>query len=312
MTAGLEPALVAMRLVQFASAMVLLGAPSFALGLAIVCPNAVAVRRDFDRWLWRCLGIAALAALVSAALWLDIEAGVMGDGWDRMIDPDTIAAVLLDTVFGRAWCWHLAIEGALLGILAVTPGRVMHASVTALVVALGVVHAASLAWAGHAVMHPGLWHVLVQVIHLLAGALWLGSLPALFHLATLARRQGASEAQDVLWHMLPLYSRAGYAAVGAMLLTGLLNSWFLVGSIAALSSTPFGRVLLAKIILVLLMIGVAAGNRFVLQPKIMTAGGDGAVPMGKLWRSVALEQIIGGLVLAAVSVLGTLPPAMAH
>jgi putative copper resistance protein D len=112
--------------------------------------------------------------------------------------------------------------------------------------------------------------------------------------------------------MLPLYSRAGYAAVGAMLLTGLLNSWFLVGSIAALSSTPFGRVLLAKIILVLLMIGVAAGNRFVLQPKIMTAGGDGAVPMGKLWRSVALEQIIGGLVLAAVSVLGTLPPAMAH
>ena len=148
--------------------------------------------------------------------------------------------------------------------------------------------------------------------HLLAGGLWLGSLPALFHLAALARRDGATEAQEALRRMLPLYSRTGYAAVGTVLLTGFLNSWFLVGSIAALTSTAFGRVLCAKIVLVLLMIGVAAANRFVFQPRITAPTLDGAVAVRALWRSVALEQSLGGLVLAAVSVLGTLPPAMVH
>ena len=162
-------------------------------------------------------------------------------------------------------------------------------------------------------MHPGLSHVLVQAIHLLAGGVWLGSLPALFHLAARARRTGfgfahATAAQEALRRMLPVYSRMGYAAVGAVLLTGLLNSWFLVGGVTALTSTAFGHVLLAKVALVLLMVGVAAINRFVLQPRIVAPDGDGAVPVRALWRSMAVEQGLGVLVLAAVSLLGTLPP----
>jgi copper resistance protein D len=110
--------------------------------------------------------------------------------------------------------------------------------------------------------------------------------------------------------MLPLYSRAGYAAVATVLLTGLLNSMFLVGSVAALFGTVYGRTLLAKVSLVLLMVAVAAANRFVLQPRIVA--GAGAADARALWRSVAVEQVLGMLVLAAVSVLGMLPPALAH
>jgi putative copper resistance protein D len=229
-----------------------------------------------------------------------------------MLDPGTIEAVLFDTVFGRAWCWHLGLEIALLGLVAMAPARPLHAGATSLVALLALGHVASLAWAGHAVMHPGLSHVLVQVIHLLAGGLWLGSLPALFHLAALARRPSAGAARDALRRMLPLYSRMGYVAVASVLVTGLLNSWFLVGSVAALFSTAFGLVLLAKIVLVLLMVAVAAANRFVFQPRIMAPGGDGSSSVRALWWSVGLEQILGGLVLAAVSLLGTLPPAMSH
>lgn len=312
MSGALEPVLVAARLVQFTAAMILLGAPMFALALAISCSGAAQLLPEFDRWLRRCVAIATIAALVSAALWLDIEAGVMGNGWDRMLDPDTIEAVLFDTVFGRAWCWHLSFEVVLLGLLAVTPPRELRAGMTSLVAVLALGHLTSLAWAGHAVMHPGLWHVLVQLFHLVAGGLWLGSLPALFHLTALARRQDAAEAQEALRRMLLLYSRVGYAAVGTVLLTGLLNSWFLVGSAAALVSTAFGRVLLAKIVLVLFMVGVAAANRFILQPKIIARDGGSVVPVRALYWSVGLEQAMGGLILAAVSVLGILPPAMAH
>jgi copper resistance protein D len=298
-------ALVAVRLVQFAAAMMLMGAPCFVLALAAACPDAAELRREFERWLRRCLFVAALAALASALLWLDLEAGIMGDGWGRMLDPGTIAVVLFGTVFGRAWCWHLGLEVALLGVIVRAPARA-----TSLTAALAAAHVASLAWAGHAVMRPGLSSVLVMAIHLLAGGLWLGSLPALHHLASQARGRGTAEARTALRRMLPLYSRAGYAAVALVLATGLFNSLFLVGSVAALLTTSFGHVLLAKILLVLVMVAVAADNRLIIQPRILAVDDVRAVPISTLWRSVALEQTVGVLVLAAVSLLGTLPPAL--
>jgi copper resistance protein D len=309
-TGGMEEALVAVRLVQFGAAMVLFGAPVFALALALRYRAGTAVRLDFDRWLRRCLLIAAIAALVSAALWLDLEAGIMGNGWDQALDPDTVELVLFDTVFGRAWCWHIGFGVAVLAVAAAAPART---GTTALVALLAASFVASLAWAGHAVMHPGVSRLLVQVTHLLAGGLWLGSLPALFHVVTQARRDRSAEWQGALHYMLPLYSRAGYVAVGLVLVTGILNSWFLVASVGKLATTSFGQVLVAKVALVLLMVSIAAINRFVLQPKIMTSreGRESREAARALRRSVALELGTGVFVLAAVSLLGTLPPAMA-
>jgi hypothetical protein len=65
-------------------------------------------------------------------------------------------------------------------------------------------------------------------------------------------------------------------------------------------STPFGHVLIAKIILVLLMVGIAAINRFAIQPRTVAPIGESAIAVRALWRSVAWEQAVGGLVLAAV------------
>jgi putative copper resistance protein D len=296
MIATMEAALVALRFVQFAAAMVLFGAPVFALALGLRFPAGSAVRRDFDRWLRRCLVGAAIAALASAALWLDLEAGIMGNGWDRTLDPGTIALVLFDTMFGRAWCWHLGVALALLGMILLSPARV------GVIALMGAALVASLAWAGHGVMHPGFGHVAIQAVHLLAGALWLGSLPALLHLLANVRLDRSPEWQDALSYMLPLYSRAGYVAVILVLATGILNSLLLVASMGDLATALYGRVLLVKIALVLLMVGIAAVNRFVLMPRRAA---------GSLRLSVAIEVGTGGLVLAAVSILGTLPPAMA-
>ena len=298
----MEAALVAMRLVQFAAAMVLLGSPVFGLAFGLRFPPTSPVRQEFDRWLRRMLLVAALAALASAALWLDFEAAIMGDGWDRALDPGTVRAVLLETEFGHAWCWHLGLGGALLAVVPFVP---LRSTSLGAVGVLGAAFVASLAWAGHAVMHPGVTHVLVMGLHLLAAGLWLGSLPALFHLIGQARRNRATDADAAVRYLLPLYSRAGYGVVALVLLTGIVNSAFLVGSAGALVATAYGRTLLIKIALVLAMVGLAARNRFWLMPAAV------AHP-GPLWRSVRLELGLGGLVLAAVSLLGTLPPALRH
>jgi copper resistance protein D len=296
-------ALVIVRLVQFAASMVLLGAPCFVLALAASCPEAADLRLAFEPWLRRWLVAAAVTAFVSSLLWLDLEAGMMGDGWSRMADPGTISAVLFQTVFGRAWCWHLGLGAALVALVA--SGR---AGAVPYVAALAAAHLASLAWAGHAVMRPGFSGVLVMATHLLAGGLWLGSLPALHYLASLARVRGAGEARAALRRMLPLYSRTGYWAVGLVLITGVLNSLLLVGSVRALLVTSFGHVLLIKIALVLAMVAIAADNRFIIEPRILATDELRAVPISTLWKSVAWEQAVAVLVLASVSLLGTLPP----
>jgi copper resistance protein D len=306
----MEAALVAVRLAQFAAAFILVGTPVFALAFAARFPPHTDIGRDFARWQQRCQRRAAIAALATALLWLDLEAAIMGNGWDQAVDPATLALVLFDTAFGRAWRWHLAIGAVLLGVAWQRPARV---AATAVIAALGTAFVAGLAWAGHAVMHPGVSHLANQVVHLLAGALWLGSLPALLLILVRARREPAAAWTEAVHTMLPLYSRAGYGAVALVLLTGILNSTFLVGSVAALATTLYGRVLVAKIALVLVMVGIAAVNRFWLLPRgpAPLPERERRIALRLLCRSVAIELGTGVLVLAAVSVLGTLPPALA-
>ena len=55
--------------------------------------------------------------------------------------------------------------------------------------------------------------------------------------------------------------------VATILITGLINTWNLVGSVEALLDTAYGRLLLVKIALFLAMVSVAAVNRFRLSPQ---------------------------------------------
>ncbi len=198
---------------------------------------------------------------------------------------------------------HLGLEAALLAVLLAWRGT----GALVLVTLLAAVHAASLAWAGHAVMHPGATPLAAQVLHLLAGGLWLGSLPALYHLLARAHRAPSPALDHAVRALLPLYSRVGYAVVSVLVLSGIGNSIFLVGSMGALLATPYGRVLLVKIALVLGMIAVALGNRLSQTPQILDRHPASAASFA---RQVVLEQGLALLILGAVSVLGLLPPAL--
>jgi hypothetical protein len=89
------------------------------------------------------------------------------------------------------------------------------------------------------------------------------------------------------------------------ILAGAINSMLLVGSPRAMLGTPYGRLLMLKILLFLAMVVVALANRFHLAPRI----GRDAVALGALCRTVSLEQGLGVCVLVVVSFLGTWAPA---
>src|ERR1700680_2281826 len=104
------------------------------------------------------------------------------------------------------------------------------------------------------------------------------------------------------------FSSMGYVAVGTLIASGLINSWFLVGSVTSLLTTLYGQLLLAKLGLFGAMLALAAANRFWLVSRMIKTEDSGApaVWLGRLRYHVLGEQFLGLMVLLAVSVLGTM------
>ena len=218
-------------------------------------------------------------------------------------DLAAVSAVLLETRFGRVWCWHLLLAAVL--VLACL-GRHLRRPLV-LILSLGLL--ASLGWVGHAAMDDGaarIAHELNQTGHLLAAGLWLGGLVPLAWVLRQARQSPGDVEISLARDALRNFSYMGYVAVALLALTGATNTLFLVGSLGAMFGTPYGRLLAFKILLFLAMVVVALINRFRLAPRISRDPGA----LRALGRTVAIEQGLALAVLAIVSVLGTWPPAL--
>lgn len=247
---------------------------------------------ELDRHLTRLARWLAAVALVSGIAWALLITASMAGSAAAAFDPDTIALVLGNTFFGQVWRWHLLINAVLLALL-FTPRR----SSMPLRLGLSGLLLATLAPVGHGAMLDGLSGqllILNQIVHLTCVAAWLGGL--LLLLLVMILRQ-PSELRGVLQR----FSGVGYWLVAGLLITGLINVRVLTGQ---WWPTPlfsgFALILLIKAMIVLGMLGLALFNRLRME--------DCEQRIGTLRRSVMLEWLLGIGAVAAVSLLGTLPP----
>jgi putative copper resistance protein D len=300
---------IAARLAQFAAAMILLGAPFFFLrtfrGAGGPAPSWTRA------WLWGSVALLLAGGLASA---MAQTAMMFGESAAAFRAGDVVS-VLLDTQVGRGLAVRLALGLAFAVLLA---SRRSDRATWAGGVGLGALIAASFAWTGHgaATEGPGgTVHLVSDIIHTLAAAVWLGALVPLLVLVLRARRAAASPDERWLAHDgLEGFSGVGTIVVALLVVTGVVNSWFLVGpaNIFALPSSLYGQLLLAKLALFVLMLALAAANRFRLTPALqrgLDSTPDAA--LAALRRSLFIETLAGLLVLGAVSVLGTLAPVSA-
>ena len=291
----LEAGLVCSRFLHYVALMVLFGATLFPL---YCYPNRIGDMpgrlAGFQRTI---LLMAAVIVLASGVGWFVCTvAGMTGS-----LTGDGIWSVLSDTGFGKVWIVRLMLATVLLGLLAARTGPILVLSAALL---------ASLAGVGHTQLNDGLAHVshvMADGTHLLAAGAWLGGLLPLSCLLAIARApiapgQSVAELRGALMR----FSGMGYLSVAVLVGSGLINSWFLIGSPAALTGTPYGQILLGKLGVFSGMLSVAALNRFVLVPSL-TKGktGQPAVGLVRLRHFVLGEQILGLIILVMVSVLGT-------
>jgi putative copper resistance protein D len=107
------------------------------------------------------------------------------------------------------------------------------------------------------------------------------------------------------------FSGMGYVAVATLIGSGLVNSWFLVGTVSGFLETDYGRVLVTKLVLFAGMLALAVSNRFWIVPSLAKARTNRpSVWTARLRNHVLCEQLLGLIVLLIVSVLGTMRPAI--
>jgi copper resistance protein D len=300
---------IAARFIHFAAAMAVFGLGAFRVYAFVGGAGAAKTpaRIALDQTLAGMTAMAAVLALLSAVAIIPFIAAEMAGSNEAALDPAVWQTVLGGTGFGHAWCWHLGFAVVLVGLSFIpATQRRAHAPMIAALLLL-----VSLGWVGHAAvdMGGGITHVINQMAHLIGGGLWLGGLVPLCVLLWRATRPGADAYVALARVALPHFSQIGYAAVALILVTGTVNSVLLVGSLHAFIATPYGRLLIVKIALVLTMIGLALVNRFRLLPRLRTDE-SGLVPLRTLLHSVIAEQALGIAILAVVAVLGTWPPAI--
>ncbi len=215
----LEVAVIALRWLQYGGGVVLLGAPLF---LLYSFKDADAPNLEWSR---PTLRLAAIIVALGSLAALVAQTAVMAGSLGEAVKPASLSFMVTGTALGMAMVVRAA--AALLGLVALValkPGRALWSVTTA----LGLIVAASFAWTGHGAATEGPGgpiHLVANIIHAVAAALWLGALAALT--ALLLRRAGPDDL--AIHRALHGFAGLGTLAVLVLVLTGLVNSWFLIG-----------------------------------------------------------------------------------
>jgi len=220
-----------------------------------------------DRWkLVPVVRIAAVVGLVGVLGIIATQAALLtGDGLGAALDGDVLRSVLTDRLG-----WAMAV--LLLGLAAVhvstDTNRLLLAQVLAFYGGLAVTGSFAL-W-GHDTEAPARWlSVGSDVVHVAAAAVWLGGLVGLF----LVLRRRAPHPVRSTCAVVSRFSNTAAASVLLLAAAGVAMAWIEVGTPEGLWSTVYGRLVLVKVAITLVVVALAAHNRFRLIPALL-AGAD--------------------------------------
>ena len=147
--------------------------------------------------------------------------------------------------------------------------------------------------------------IAIDVLHVLAGGVWLGGLVGLAITLPAIAGRGAHAART-----LARFSTLAASVLAALVATGGLLAWRIVGSWENLFGTRYGWLLLSKIALVSVACALAGWNRYVLLPRTRPTDAyqERRAAARRLRRVVTVEASVIVLVLGLTGFLVNLAP----
>jgi copper transport protein len=307
-----------------------------------------------DRRARRLLAAAWGTLVVATVLGFGFQAAYReGVGLDGIVDTGAIGDVLGSRP-GRVWLLRLALLAvvAVVGVIAsrrlraagTEPGKQPRAA-TALTAGLGLALLATITFAGHAAAGDlvGL-AVVTDLVHLSAISVWLGGLATMF--AVVLRRVdrnaasvppstvGAAGTMTDVEHapstgttgqvdveemagVVARFSRWAFVAVLLVVTSGSIQAWRQLRGLEALFDTTYGRVLMVKVALVLVVLTAAGVSReWVYRRRAWlaartddndddeeTVAPNKPLSVRTLRRSAGAEVVVAALVLSVTALL---------
>jgi putative copper resistance protein D len=202
----------------------------------------------------------------------------------------TAVEFALHTGAGRAGLLSAAAAATVCGLAGLAVGRSPSARLAAAGVAS--VGFADRAMAGH--LSENTWGAMAIAVHAIAAAIWCGGLVAL---AVTIRHRGQ-------WaRVLPRFSAISLVCVAVVLVTGIVGALLAGGPPTVWYETTYGRLLLAKVVVLLALVALGWRNRTVWVP----AARSHRVSAGSSQRNSVAELTLMAVALtlaAALAVTG--------
>jgi putative copper resistance protein D len=249
--------------------------------------------------------LAGLGAVITIAQFAATCLAMTGND-PAALDREMIAFMAFETPMGISHIVRVAALGLLAILCAGRAGRPMLAALA--LVALG-----SLAWVGHAGASEaalGWVHRGSDIVHLVAGAIWIAALVMFARMLLIDF--ATPDAATATHSALERFSGIGAIIIAAIVVTGSINLVAIVGvqGLFATFRTAYGQLLLLKLALFGTMLGLAGFNRWRLVPGLKAALGSGeqVAALRRLRLAIIAETLLGVLILAVVAILGTLSP----
>jgi copper resistance protein D len=310
--AEIDGPMIVVRTIHFAAAAVTVGALMFRAFVAEPAWQCQREARAIVGSQIRSMAWIGLAVTVASGLtWVVLLTMSLSDeGPGEAVMSGALRDVLNLTQFGLVSQVRLALAAALAICLALQRMALWRWIGLGAAVAL----MASIAWTGHAAStlpKLGYLHIAADALHLLAAAAWIGGLVPLALLLNAARKYHLLAWASFELDVVRRFSSLGIVSVATLIVSGSINAWILVGSFRGLVDTPYGWILMLKVMVFTIMVVLATVNRFMLTPRMALPPGSEAQcdALGRLTRNTVTEIALGFLVFAIVGVLGTLHPA---
>lgn len=233
---------------------------------------------DTDNYLltrmWFFFGICIFAIIAGSAADLLLRAAEMSGKPLQTVFP-VLPTILLKTHFGRVWLIRIVSLLLLGAVFSTGKQRRNSRAFLFITLGIGVIISMTESASGHA-SDAGDFSIaeIIDWLHLLAALVWGGGLfvlsAVIMPVITQKGEQGAVRISGAAHR----FSQIAGIAVGVVLLTAIYNTWFYVGSVKALLTSPYGQIVVVKIILFLVLLNLGAFNRYITVPLLLEWGGS--------------------------------------
>lgn len=270
--------------------------------LLLVLPKQLADSALFKKKFLKLAGISLAVLSLSLILSLPLQATIgFGISWSDAFSMETLWDVWTNTLYGRIWIIQMAIlltmalTTHLSSIAETTKGIMTWTSYL-----LGIGLLLTKAFTSHATAQPNTFvPVMLDFLHLFAASVWIGSLISLIAFMPGGKEK---ETRHYYMQMIKSFSKWGLALVLLLAGTGIFAGFQYIPDISSLFRTSYGKVLVWKVALFIIMLVFAAINFY----KGKKAEEKGLVRT--LWGEVSTGLVI----LVLTIILTNLPTAMAE